>query len=144
MKVQRSVNMGATPEKIYDVVTDARRLADWVTIHEGLVDAPRGSLKKGSKLTQQLKLAGLCFTVRWTVVESDAPRRAVWKGRGPVRSKASVIYELERNDAGTRFSYTNDYDLPGGPLGKLAGPMVAKVTKRELEASLERLRKLVE
>ncbi len=144
MKVERSMVIAATPEEIYDVVTDASRLEDWVTIHENLVDAPPGSLKKGAKLTQQLRLAGRCFTVHWTVVESDRPRRVVWKGRGPVRSRASVTYDLEPNGTDTSFSYSNDYHLPGGPLGKMAEPVVARITTGEIEASLEKLRKLVE
>jgi len=144
MKVERSMVIAATPEEIYDVVTDASRLEDWVTIHEDLVAAPPGSLKKGAKLTQQLRLAGRRFTVHWTVVESDRPRRVVWEGRGPVRSRARVAYVLEPNGARTHFSYTNDYHLPGGPLGKIAEPVVARITTGELEASLEKLRKLVE
>lgn len=138
------MDIAAPPEAIYDVVTDASRLEDWVTIHEELVDAPHGSLKEGSELTQRLKLAGRCFTVHWTVIESDRPRRVVWKGRGPMRSKASVTYDLGPGGSGTHFSYSNEYDLPGGPLGKLAGPMVSRVTLGELERSLEKLRKLVE
>lgn len=144
MRVERVLNIAAAPEDLYDVITDAGRLEDWVTIHEELVDAPSGSLEAGSQLTQRLKLAGRCFTVHWTVVESDRPRRVVWHGRGPVHSKARVIYDLERDGEGTRFYYANEYGLPGGPLGRMAGPMVARATKGEMEASLEKLRKLVE
>jgi carbon monoxide dehydrogenase subunit G len=144
MKVEHTTAIDAAPAELFDVVTNPRRLADWVTIHEELVKAPAGALRKGSKLTQKLKLAGRCFTVEWTVVESERPRKVVWKGRGPVHSEASVTYELEPNGGGTRFSYRNDYQLPGGPIGRIAGPLVTRVTKRELEASLERLRKLVE
>ena len=144
MRVERIMNIAAPPEDLYDVITDAGRLQDWVTIHEELVEAPPGSLKEGSELTQKLKLAGRRFTVHWTVVESERPRRVVWEGRGPVHSKASVIYDLEPDGRGTRFSYANEYGLPGGRLGRLAGPMVARATKGEMEASLEKLRKLVE
>jgi carbon monoxide dehydrogenase subunit G len=144
MKVEHNAVIDAAPDVLFDVVTDPTRLEDWVTIHDDLVEAPPGELQVGSELTQQLRLAGRCFTVHWTVVESDRPRRVVWKGRGPIHSQASVTYELEPNGDGTRFSYTNDYHLPGGPIGKMAGPLVARVTKKELEASLERLRKLVE
>jgi len=144
MRVEHSARIAAAPEDIFDVLTDASRLEQWVTIHERLVAAPLGPLKKGSELTQLLKLAGRGFKVHWTVVESDRPRRVVWSGRGPVRSKASVTYELDPDGTGTYFSYANEYDLPGGPVGKLAGPMVTRVTTRELERSLEKLRKLVE
>lgn len=144
MKVEHRTRIAAPPAELFDVVTNPRQLEDWVTIHEELVAAPAGALRKGSKLTQKLKLAGRCFTVEWTVVESERPRRVVWKGRGPAHSEASVTYELEPNGDGTCFSYTNDYHLPGGPIGRIAGPLVTRVTKRELQASLERLRKLVE
>ena len=144
MKVERQIDIAAAPEDVYQVLMDADRLEDWVTIHDELLDAPQGSLKKGSKLTQRLRLGGKCFTVRWTVVENARARRVVWEGRGPMRSKASVIYNLAPDAEGTHFSYTNEYELPGGPLGRLAGPVLGRATAGELDRSLERLRRLVE
>ncbi|HEX2416299.1 MAG TPA: SRPBCC family protein, partial [Thermoleophilaceae bacterium] len=134
--VERTIQIAAPPETIYDVVMDPTRLEDWVTIHQALEKAPDGQLKKGSSLTQSLKLAGRKFKVNWTVVENDPRRRVVWEGRGPVASRARVEYEFAPNGNGTRFSYLNEYDLPGGPLGRIAGRAVAKVTEKELEGSL--------
>ncbi len=48
------------------------------------------------------------------------------------------------NDGGTDFSYVNEYDLPGGALGRVAGRAVSRVTQKELEGSLQRLKELVE
>jgi carbon monoxide dehydrogenase subunit G len=144
MKVERTTEIGAPPEEVYEVVMDPRRLEEWVTIHHHLEEAPEGELKEGSELTQCLKLAGRKFNVRWRVVEDDCPRRVVWEGKGPMRSKARVVYELEPNGNATRFSYTNQYDLPGGALGRLAGRSVSKITARETDATLERLKQLIE
>ncbi len=145
MKVEREIEIAAPPEDLYEVVMDPTRLADWVTIHKKLEDAPAGQLEKGSTLTQCLKLAGRTFKVRWKVVENDRAKRVVWEGRGPLRSKTKVIYEMAAAQNGTtHFTYLNEYDLPGGPLGRMAGPAVRKVTGGELDASLEKLRKLVE
>ena len=146
MKVERSIRIDAPAERVYDLVMDASRLGDWVTIHHHLVDAPDGQLEKGSKLTQCLKLAGRRFHVRWTVVENDPCRRVVWEGRGPVASHARVVYGFASDGAGqgTTFSYTNEYDLPGGPLGRMAGRAVSRITQRELDGSLQRLKSLVE
>jgi carbon monoxide dehydrogenase subunit G len=141
--VERTIQIAAPPEAIYDVVMDPKRLGDWVTIHHGLEKAPAGKLRKGSRLTQSLKLAGRRFRVNWTVVEND-PGRVVWEGRGPVASRARVEYGFSPNGKGTRFSYSNEYELPGGPLGKIAGRAVAKVTEKELEGSLRRLKSLLE
>jgi hypothetical protein len=38
----------------------------------------------------------------------------------------------------------NQFDLPGGPLGKLAGRSVAGVARKEADRTLERLKKLIE
>ncbi|HYP48048.1 MAG TPA: SRPBCC family protein [Thermoleophilaceae bacterium] len=144
MKVERTVEIAASPKRIYDTLMDPACLEHWVTIHEGLVDAPSGKLRKGSKLTQCLKLAGRKFKVQWTVVENEPARRVVWEGKGPVASRARAVYELEPDGEGTRFFYLNEYDLPGGPLGRIAGRTVSGVTTKELEGSLKRLKALVE
>lgn len=144
MKVERTVSLAAAPREVYDVVMDPQRLEDWVTIHDHLVgDAPR-PLEKGSSLTQCLRLAGRRFKVRWKVVENDPLRKVVWEGRGPLHSHARVEYAFEPDGEGTRFSYSNEYDLPGGPLGRIAGRTVSRVTTNEVDGSLQKLKKLVE
>ena len=81
--VERTIQIAAPPETIYDVVMDPTRLEDWVTIHQALEKAPDGRLKKGSSLTQSLKLAGRKFKVNWTVVENDPRRKWCGKAAGP-------------------------------------------------------------
>jgi len=144
MRVERTTEIGASPERVYDVVMDPSRLDDWVTIHDHLVEAPDGGLSEGAELTQCLRLAGRKFNVRWKVVEDDCPRRVVWQGQGPLHSHARVVYRFERNGDGTKFSYLNEYDLPGGALGKLAGRTLSRTAGRALDGSLERLKALLE
>lgn len=143
MKVEREIDIAAPAEDIYQVIMDPHRLKDWVSIHERLEDAPE-SLRKGSTLTQSLKLAGRKFKVDWTVVKNDRPSHVVWEGKGPLGSKAKAVYDFSESDGVTHFKYLNEYNLPGGPLGKMAGPAVRRVTGKELDRSLENLRKLVE
>ena len=145
MKVERTVEIAATPERIYEIIMDPACLERWVTIHTALEDAPEGQLQRGSELTQRLQLAGRGFTVHWKVIENRPARKVVWEGKGPLRSHAGVTYELAPNgDGGTCFTYTNEFALPGGPLGRFAGPVVRRVTTGEIDKSLERLRALVE
>jgi carbon monoxide dehydrogenase subunit G len=144
VREERTVDLKAPPERVYDLVMDPARLDDWVTIHDHLEDAPSGRLEEGSQLTQCLKLAGRKFKVRWTVVENDPCERVVWEGKGPVASHAKVVYEFQPNGEGTRFSYANEYELPGGPLGRLAERTVSRMTRKALDGSLQRLRSLVE
>ena len=144
MKVERTTKVATPAKRLYDVVMDPNRLEEWVTIHNHLEGSPPSPLEEGSRLTQCLKLAGRKFKVRWRVVENEPCERVVWEGRGPVASRARVEYRFDSNDGGTDFSYANEYDLPGGPVGRFAGRAVSRVTQKELDGSLQRLKQLVE
>ncbi len=144
MRVEREIHIAASPERVYEVVMDPWRLEEWVTIHAELAEAPSGELREGSELTQSLKIAGQRFNVTWTVAHVDRPNRVVWEGRGPVRSSAQVVYELQPDGEGTRFTYGNEYRLPGGPLGRLAGRAMGGTSVRESERSLQRLKTVIE
>jgi len=144
MKVERDIEIAASPEDVYEVIMDPRRLKDWVTIHRRLKEAPEGALREGSELRQTMKVAGQGFEVRWKVVEATRPSHVVWEGDGPMGTSAKVVYDLEPAGEGTHFSYLNEYELPGGALGSLAGRAVAGMAGRESEASLEKLKALLE
>src|SRR4051794_25911317 len=88
--VTTSIDIAAPPEAVWDVVMDARRLGDWVTIHRRLDAAPPEPLREGAHMEQTLCLRGVNFHVRWELTEYSAPRHAVWEGRGPARSHAST------------------------------------------------------
>ena len=144
MKVERTIDIAAPPQEVYDAVMDPRRLDEWVTIHAGVEDAPNGRLRQGSEMRQCLKLAGTRFHVDWKVVRDERPSRVEWEGSGPVRSRARVVYDIEPNGEGSRFCYMNEFSLPGGALGRLAGGGMRRISARESERSLERLKKLLE
>jgi uncharacterized membrane protein len=140
------ITIDAPVGSVYDVVVDPSRLTEWVTIHDSLEGAPDRPLERGSELTQVLRIAGRTFRVRWTVVENDPCRRVVWQGRGPLGSHACVVYRFDSDDVGreTTFSYTNEYELPGGPFARMAGLAVSVVAQKELDDSLQRLKTLVQ
>jgi uncharacterized protein YndB with AHSA1/START domain len=145
-KLEREIEIAAPRERVYEILTDPDCLGEWVTIQEELEEAPEGrDLKAGDTLRQRMKVAGQRFRLSWTVVESDRPSRIVWEGHGPMGSEARAVYELAENgDGGTRFSYLNEYELPGGAVGRLAGRAVMKASGREADKTLERLKELVE
>ena len=145
-KLERTIEIDAPRESVYAVLTDPDCLGEWVTIQEELEEGPDGrDLVEGDTLRQRMKVAGQRFKLSWTVIEADPPSRVVWEGKGPVGSTARAVYELEDNGSGgTRFSYMNEYGMPGGPAGKLAGRAIVKASGGEADRSLERLKELVE
>jgi uncharacterized protein YndB with AHSA1/START domain len=144
-KLEREIEIEAPPDVVYDVVADPTCLGDWVTIQEELEEAPDGDLQPGSRLRQRMKVAGQRFRLSWTVVEADRPTRVVWEGHGPMGSEAKAVYELSRDgDGGTKFAYLNEYSLPGGIAGRLAGRAIVAASGREADRTMKRLKQLVE
>ena len=143
--VTETIFVAAAPERVWETVMDPSLLESWVTTHDSVEGAAAGPVGEGDSFTQKLRLAGKSFEVDWRVVEADRPRLARWQGEGPAGSRATGSYRLEPEDGGTRFEYENEFALPGGVLGKVAGGLLtAAPGKREARRSLERLRALLE
>jgi carbon monoxide dehydrogenase subunit G len=143
-KLEREIHIDAEPAAVYAKLMDPGCLGQWVTIQDELLEAPSGDLKAGDELVQRCKVAGQKFKLSWHVDKADPPHKTVWSGTGPLGTKARVTYDLAANDGGTRFTYTNEYDLPGGIAGKLAGRAVVGASGSEADRTLERLKKLIE
>ena len=142
--VRESIVLPAPPERVWELVMDPSQLERWVTTHDSYEGADAGPLAAGDEFTQKLRLARKSFEVRWRVVEADAPKLARWVGDGPAGSTANVLYRLEGDDGKTRFDYENEFALPGGPLGKAAGGLLAAAPgAREARKSLARLSALL-
>src|SRR4051795_1031830 len=144
MKLEREIHIEATPEDVYAKLMDPDCLGDWVSIQDELLEAPDGDLEKGDALVQRCRVAGQKFKLSWTVESANRPHNTVWKGKGPLGSKAKVTYDLAANGGGTDFTYTNEYSLPGGPIGKLAGRAVGGASGTGADKTLERLKRLIE
>ncbi len=141
-----SVDIDAPPEVVFDTMLDPHRLHEWVTIHRELLSADDGAPVQGMRMQNKLCLRGATFKVDWELTDCDRPRHAMWKGRGPARSKAETEYRLqELDDGSTRFTYRNAFTAPFGPLGAVASrALVGGLPEVEARRSLDNLKALLE
>ena len=145
-EVVTSIDIAAPPEKVWALAMDPDCLAEWVTIHRRLHSHDDGPPRKGYAMEQTLHLRGVNFKVHWELVACDEcrPRRVARprarRARTPRPSTASRPV-----DGGTRFDYRNEFKAPLGPLGPVASrALVGGLPRREADASLRRLKALVE
>ena len=144
--VSRSVTINAPIDRVWGTIMDPHKFSDWVTIHKSVSNVSDAPLRRGSTMDQELMVHGLSFGVHWTLEHLDSPCEAQWEGRGPARSQALIRYTLKSDgDDSTLFEYTNEFNPPGGRLGKLASRMIVGATsEREADRSLSRLKALLE
>lgn len=141
--VHETVELDASPEEVWEKLMDPRFLEEWVTAHREIKEMPDLPLEVGESFVQKLGVGPVSFKVTWEVCEADRPAKARWHGSGPGGSTATVTYELSETDGGTRFEYRNDYELPGGFVGRAAKKAVSSAAgSREARKSLKRLQKV--
>lgn len=142
--VSTSIGIDASPQDIWDVITDLDRLGEWVSIHRDFPESPPADVVEGTSFSQNLAVAGTPFAVDWTAVEVDGPNLLAWEGSGPAGTTARTTYRLDAENGGTRFSYENEFKLPAGKVGEAAGQVVIGAAEREADDSLTRLKQLIE
>lgn len=146
--VRESVTIAAGPEGVWEVLMDPRRLGEWVSAHRELDELPELPLSEGDRFRQKLGLGPISFWVEWEVLEARQPEFARWRGSGPGGSSADVTYRLEPNGADDDaeeicFHYENDFDPPGGMVGRAAKKVVnAAAGQREARKSMKKLKGL--
>ena len=146
--MKASIEIAVPPERVWDVIMDPAHFDDWVTIHRKLGHVDDGELRKGFKVEQTLCLHHANFKVRWSLAECDAPRHAVWEGKGPAGSHARIVDKLARARRRRPHALRLPQRVlrsPGGFLGRMAGRvLVAGTAEREAAKSLARLKAFLE
>jgi uncharacterized membrane protein len=140
-KIERSIVIDRPVEEVWEFVHDVANDRLWQTTlveSEQLTDGPLGV---GTRVREVRHFLGLKIELAWEVTEFEPTRRSAIKGiSGPV--PLSGGYRLEPLEAGTRFTVSGELDAHG--LFKLAEPVFARITARELEANLGHLKDLLE
>lgn len=115
-KIQTTIDIDASPDVVWDVVTDLERYAEW----NPLITSSAGVVEVGERLTNRLEAPGgnaRTFTVRVAAV--DRPRQFEWNGT--LFGIASLLngrhrLELEATPAGTRLTHSEEFTGIAAPL----------------------------
>ncbi len=144
-EVKVTIDIDAPIQRVFETAMAPETTPDWVTIVVRVEDHDPGPLRVGYEMSQRLCLRGVPFTVKWKLVELDAPSFARWEGKGPAHSKAIIENRLQERGGITHYTYVNDFKTPFGPLGAVAGKaLMGGIPEREAVASLARLKRLIE
>ena len=134
-QVSGSRVVDATPEQIFDLLTDPTRHGE--IDGSGMVQQARGDtarLEMGTKFGMDMKMGPLPYRITNTVVEYEENRLIAWQHLGKHRWR----YELEPVEGGTLVTETFDYSTAVSSKGiELMG--YPKKHCANIDATLERL-----
>jgi carbon monoxide dehydrogenase subunit G len=146
IEVSASTFVPAPPERVWALLSDTSRYAEWVA---GTDEVTRtdGPALEGSTYDEVNPILGPWKArSRWRVTENEAPRRQVHMGEGlPLTREFAVIMEAEHEGDGTRVKITLRGTPGMGPIGAAFGTLmrgqVVRDNRRSVEAFAELARR---
>lgn len=139
--VTATVEFPASPEKVWATMSDPNRYEDWLTIHQGWRGEIPAELSVGTKLTEIVSVMGMANKIEWTVQEYEPPSKVKIAGTGMAGVQVSFTLSVTPTDAGSLAAIVAEFT--GQMVVGAIGAAVEKQSKKELDASLEKLAGLV-
>ena len=140
---RNQIVISASPERVFEVLSDPDSYGHWVTGSKEIRDADGNWPAVGSKFHHTVGLAGpLTIKDNTEVEEVDPPRRLVIRAKSRPLTTARVALRLERSGRGTRV--TMEERPIGGPPAQLYGTLMDILLRGRNTKSLRRLKALAE
>jgi uncharacterized protein YndB with AHSA1/START domain len=136
-KVSVTASAAAEPQKVWQLLVDLPRTAEWNTMHEGFTGETPSSLAEGTTYRQRVKLMGMPAEMAWRVTDLVAAERLEQSGDGPMGVKAKNRFVIEPDGSGSQITYEMEFIGPA-----LAGPMAGMLEKQAGTAAKQSLAKL--
>ena len=131
---EASVEVEATPERAFEVFTDASRYPQWQALAQRAFDL-RGSLLEPGSTVRIDHGPGMKRTL--TVLDVDPPHRWVYRQQGMGLDDTNEV-RFEPGGQGTIVSMRSELRVAGGAIGRLLDRLGRGQNQREFQAELDR------
>jgi uncharacterized protein YndB with AHSA1/START domain len=147
-QVVRSMDIAASPDKVFEQINDPRKWANWTVWNQrdpamkmNYSGAPSGA---GAKWVWQSKSEG---NGEMEFTRSEAPKLLAYKLYFPdfdSRSGGQLVLEPTGTGNSTRLTWSNSGELGNNPMMRWMGLAMDKMVGSDFDAGLKNLKALVE
>lgn len=141
--IETSIEIRRSVEAVFAFVADSRNEAKWEETVKEVRVTPDGPPAVGTQVTKVGSFLGVKLEVTNEITALEPNRSLSIKGiSGPRGASMEATMRFEAVGEGTRLNFTTQIETGG--LFKMAGPLLASQTKKQLETDLQRLKGLLE
>ncbi|MBA3367962.1 MAG: SRPBCC family protein [Geodermatophilaceae bacterium] len=135
-EVVAGVDVDAPPEQTWAAITDWERQGEWILATTVRLRSA-SALGVGTEIEALTGMGKVGIRDRMRVTEWDPPRRCTMQHTGRL-IRGRGIFAVAAHRGGSRFTWTEDLELPFGLIGRLGWPLVKLVTRWGLQRSVNR------
>jgi uncharacterized protein YndB with AHSA1/START domain len=144
MKVQRSIEIKATPEKIWPWLIEPEKIMKWFNLLKKFEYTGEKRSGAGTTFYYEEKSSGQLMKMNYKVTEWVENKKIAFGVTSGSLKKDDQVWSIEPTPAGSRFTLFEDLEMPMGIFGKIIGPFAKMMIGKELEKMLGNLKRLVE
>jgi len=122
--IRRQISISCAPEKVFEVLTDVERLAEFSHMTVAVSNGPGRRLEVGDHFKQIVKVLHIELDTEWEVLQVIAGESIHLAGRSTGNGSASVTQRVAAQGDGSVVTFEIDYDPPLGILGDIADKIV--------------------
>ena len=145
MRVEKSVEVAAPPEKIWSFLIEPKKVLQWYIPLQKFEYSSDQSGNAGASLYFEEKVAGRLMKLNCVVTECIENKRFAFKmTSGSMMKSYEEKWTIENITPGCRFTFVEHGELPYGIVGKFIEPFVQRMSGSTIDKMLSKLKSLVE
>jgi hypothetical protein len=133
--VSASTQTAADPERVWQLVTDLPRFAEWNIMHDAFLGDVPATLGDGVTYKQRVKMMNMPAEFAWKVTSADEPGKLELAGTGPMGIKAVNRLLVEKTGTGSNITFEMEFNGPAmnGPIAKMAEKQSAVAAQQSMD-----------
>ncbi len=145
MKVQKSIEINASPERIWTYIVEPEKVLRWCITYKRFEYTSDQRSGAGTPLYIEEQAGGGLTKMQFEVTEwKENARLALQMVSGASYKSYRQELILEPIQAGSRFTFMEEIILPYGIIGKLIGIFAERMSSETVDKMLTKLKALVE
>lgn len=143
--ISSQISVSCPPERVFTVLQDVSRLAEFSHMTMAVRNAPARALQKGDRFEQTVKVLGIVFDTEWVVTELVEGSTVRFEGTSKGNGRAVMTQQVIHEGDGSRVEFEVEYDPPLGIIGDIADKVLFERRHEEAtEQILARLKQVCE
>ena len=144
MRIERSVEINAPPEKIWPFLIEPEKIMKWFTLLKKFEYTGEQDGGVGTPFYYEEKSGPMLMKFIYVVKEwSENGKLAFRMTSGPAR-RDDHVWSIEAISSGSRVTLAEDYEMSGGIFGKMLMPLVGRMIGKHIEELAANMKILAE
>jgi uncharacterized protein YndB with AHSA1/START domain len=143
MKVKRSVEIAAPPEKVWPFLVEPDNILKWCITFKKFKYTTEQRSGVGTPFYVEEKAGGPLMKLKFAVTEWVENEKFVFKMTSGTSVKSyEQRWTLEPTPSGSTFTFMEEVELPFGIIGKLIGAVIRRSSEAHVKQMLTALKSL--